>query len=78
MVDTQRVCPPYFFCINYQFSVCLIQKKVVSLRVIYFGDFGGGLLYFSGCFEGRVKVACSMLYPIFKLGRGLLYFLDYF
>ena len=27
---------------------------------------GGSLLYFWGCFEGRVKVACSLLYPIFK------------
>ena len=26
----------------------------------------GGLLYFSGSFEGRVKVACTLLYSIFK------------
>ena len=40
--------------------------------------FEGGLLYFSGGCGGRVKVACRLLYSIFKLGRGLLYFLDYF
>ena len=34
----------------------------------------GGLLYFRGCFVGRVKVACTLLYSIFKVGRGLLYF----
>jgi hypothetical protein len=34
----------------------------------------GGLLYFRGCFEGRVKVACRLLYSIFREGRGLLYF----
>jgi hypothetical protein len=26
----------------------------------------GGLLYFRGCFEGGVKVACRLLYSIFK------------
>ena len=34
----------------------------------------GGLLYFSRGFEGMVRVACRLLYSIFKLGRGLLYF----
>ena len=34
----------------------------------------GGLLYFRGCFEGRVRVACRLLYSIFNVGRGLLYF----
>ncbi len=34
----------------------------------------GGLLYFKGSYEGREKVACRLLYPIFELRRGLLYF----
>ena len=38
----------------------------------------GGLLYFRGCFASRVKVACTLLYSIFIVGWGLLYFLDYF
>ena len=36
----------------------------------------GDLLYFRGCFEGRVRVACRLLYSIFRVGRGLLYFID--
>ena len=35
----------------------------------------GGLLYFRGCFAGWVRVACRLLYSIFKVGWGLLYFL---
>ena len=38
----------------------------------------GGLLYFRGCFAGRVRVACRLLYSIFKVGWGLLYFCDIF
>jgi hypothetical protein len=38
----------------------------------------GDLLYFSGGVEGRVRLACRLLYPIFVAGRGLLYFCDYF
>ena len=34
----------------------------------------GGLLYFRGVFGGRKKVACKLLYSIFEVGRGLLYF----
>ena len=34
----------------------------------------GGLLYFRGVCGGRVKVACTLLYSIFRVGRGLLYF----
>jgi hypothetical protein len=36
--------------------------------------FCGGLLYFRGVFGGRVRVACRLLYSIFRVGRGLLYF----
>ena len=57
----------------------LCQNKIVTLHVICFGGFfEGGLLYFRGGCGGRVKVACRLLYSIFKLGWGLLYFLDYF
>ena len=48
--------------LSYEEGCCWGEKK------------GGGLLYFRGWFEGRVKVACRLLYPIFKQGRGLLYF----
>ena len=34
----------------------------------------GGLLYFRGVCGGMVKVACTLLYSIFRVGRGLLYF----
>ena len=37
---------------------------------------GEDLLYFRGGREGRVKVACRLLYSIFRVGRGLLYFID--
>ena len=36
--------------------------------------FWGRLLYFRGGCGGRVKVACTLLYSIFRVGRGLLYF----
>jgi hypothetical protein len=51
----------------------------VFFGVLFLGGyalfFWGGLLYFRGVFGGRVKVACRLLYSIFKQGRGLLYFL---
>ena len=34
------------------------------------------LLYFRGGREGREKVACRLLSSIFRVGRGLLYFID--
>ena len=37
---------------------------------------GEDLLYFRGGREGRVKIACRLLYSIFRVGRGLLYFID--
>jgi hypothetical protein len=37
---------------------------------------GEDLLYFRGGCGGRVKVACRLLYSIFRVGRGLLYFID--
>ena len=39
------------------------------------GEKKGGLLYFRWCFAGRVRVACRLLYSIFRVGGGLLYFL---
>ena len=34
----------------------------------------GDLLYLSGGCGGRARVACRLLYSIFRVGRGLLYF----
>ena len=49
---------------------------VILLRRLRLGrEKRGGLLYFRGCFAGRVRVACRLLYSIFKVGWGLLYFL---
>ena len=42
----------------------------------FFVSFWVDLLYFRGGREGRVKVACRLLYSIFRVGRGLLYFID--
>ena len=42
----------------------------------FFVCIGEDLLYFRGGREGRVKVACRLLYSIFRVGRGLLYFID--
>lgn len=33
------------------------------------------LLYFWGYVEGMERVACRLLYPIFRAGWGLLYFI---
>ena len=38
----------------------------------------GDLLYLSGGCGGRVRVACRLLYSIFSVGWGLLYFCDVF
>ena len=49
---------------------CFINSVFVLVIVFLWGY----LLYFSGGFAGRVKVACTLLYSIFNVGRGLLYF----
>ena len=40
----------------------------------FFVSFWEDLLYFGEGREGREKVACRLLYSIFRVGRGLLYF----
>lgn len=51
-----------------------IYEKNVVLQNFLFLEKKRDLLYFREYSAGRVRVACSLLYSIFNVGWGLLYF----
>ena len=52
--------------------MCRFRSDLWEFFVVFLED----LLYFGEGREGREKVACRLLYSIFRVGRGLLYFID--